>query len=150
MTITANPVPLRLTASGDGTNNVVQSSDNNRWKTRVGSKISYDFSGISIPANAVIKSVVLFVEHFEEERFSKGKLEWAVGTGWPNKPVVWAVIKAPVYEGESSEAVDAWDITSVVDTAEKINTLQLQIKNNNNVANGKTLVDYAYVVVEYD
>lgn len=149
LTITANPIPLKLTASGGDTNNVVQSSDNNRWKTNVGSDISYEFSDISIPANAAIRSVVLFVEHFEEERFAEGKLEWSIGTGWPGKPVVWAVMKAPVREGESSEAIDAWDITSVVNTAEKINCLQLRITNNNNVANGQTLVDYAYVVIEY-
>jgi hypothetical protein len=148
--ITANPVPLKITASVYGKSNIVQSSNNNWMETNVGSHIFYEFSDVSIPVDATIKSVVLFVEHFEEERFSKGKLKWAVGTGWPNKPVVWAVIKAPVYEGESSEAVDAWDITSVVNTAEKINSLQLQIKNNNNVANGKTLVDYTYMVVEYD
>ena len=147
--ITANPAPLKLTASGGGTNDVVQSSDNNRWKTSVGSYISYEFSDISIGGNAAISSVILFVEHFEEERFAEGKLEWAIGTGWPGKPVVWAAMKAPVHQGESSEAIDAWDITSFVNTAEKINSLQLQIKNNNNVANGKTLVDYAYVVIEY-
>ncbi|MBW7991451.1 MAG: hypothetical protein FVQ84_15765 [Planctomycetes bacterium] len=149
LTITANPVPLKLTASGGGTNNVVQSSDNNRWKTNVGSYMSYEFSDVTIGGNASIKSVVLFVEHFEEERFSEGKLEWAIGTGWPGKHVVWAAMKAPVHEGESNEAVDAWDITSVVNTCEKINSLQLRIKNNNNVANGKTFVDYAYVVIEY-
>lgn len=149
LTLTANPVPLRLTESGDGANNVVQFSDNNRCITRVGSKISYDFSGISIGGNAVIRSVVLFVEHFEEERFAEGKLEWSIGTGWPGSPVVWAVMKAPVHEGESLEAVDAWDITSVVNTVERINSLQLQVKNNNNVANGKTFVDYAYVVIKY-
>ena len=149
MTITASPVPLKLTASGGGANNVVESSDNNRWKTNVGSYMSYEFSDVTIGGNAAIKSVVLFVEHFEEERFAEGKLEWAIGTGWPGKHVVWAVMKAPVHEGESSEAVDAWDITSVVNTREKINSLQLRIKNNNNVANGKTFVDYAYVVIEY-
>ena len=149
LTITASPVPLRLTASEGDKNNVVHSSDNNRWKTRVSSNISYDFSGDSVPANAVIRSAVLFVEHFEDERFAKGKLEWAIGTGWPGMPVVWAVMKAPVHEGELREAVDAWDITSVVNTAEKINSLQLRITNNNNVANGKTFVDYAYVVIKY-
>jgi len=128
---------------------VVQFSDDNRLETGAGSYIYYEFSDVSLPANAAIKSAVLFVEHFEEERCAEGKLEWSIGTGRPGKPAVWATMKAPVHEGESSEAVDAWDITSVVDTAEKINSLQLQIKNNNNIANGKTLVDYAYVVVEY-
>ena len=149
LTITANPEPLKITASASGKNNIVQLSDDNRLETRAGSSIYYEFSDVSIPANASIRSAVLFVEHFEEERFAEGKLEWAIGTGWPGRPAVWDAMKAPVHEGESSEAVDAWDITSVVDTVEKINSLQLQIKNNNDVANGKTLVDYAYVVVEY-
>jgi hypothetical protein len=148
--ITANPTLLKITASADSKSKIVQSSDNNRWETNVSSYRSYEFSDVSIPVDAIIISVVLFVEHFEGERFAQGKLEWAVGTGWPNKPVIWAAIKAPINEGETNEAFDAWDVTSVVDTAEKINSLQLQIKNNNNVANGKTLVDYAYVVVEYD
>jgi hypothetical protein len=64
--------------------------------------------------------------------------------------VIWAAIKAPMHEGETNEAVDSWDVTSVVDTAEKINSLQLQVKNNHNFSNSKTLMDYAYVVVEYD
>ena len=55
-----------------------------------------------------------------------------------------------MYKGQSNESVDAWDITSVVDTVEKINSLQLQIKNNNRGAYGKTLVDYVYVVIEYN
>jgi len=64
--------------------------------------------------------------------------------------VVWEAIKAPVHQGQSYEAVDAWDITSVVDTRERINSLHLQVKNNDNVAHGKTLMDYAYVIVECD
>ena len=55
-----------------------------------------------------------------------------------------------MHEGETNEAVDSWDVTSVVDTAEKINSLQLQVKNNNNLSNSKTLMDYAYVVIEDD
>ena len=150
LTITANPAPLQIAASANSKSKIVQSSDNKRWETNVGSCISYEFSDVSIPVDATVKSVVLFVEHFEEERFAEGRLEWAVGTGWPNKPLVWAAIKAPMNEGESNEAVDAWDVTSVVNTAEKINSLQLQVKNNNNFSNSKTLMDYAYVVVEYD
>jgi len=164
-TITVNPAPPRIakltvldgynqrnkkTLSADGKTNIVQSSDNNRLGTSFGSYVSYDFSDVSIPADAAIKSVVVRVEHFEEERFAQGKLEWAIGTGWPTKPVVWASINAPVHEGQSNEAVDSWDVTNIVDTREKIKSLQLQIKNNNNVTNRKTLTDYIYVVVEWD
>ncbi len=140
----------RKTLSAEGKTNLVQSSDNNRWPTSFGSYVSYDFSDISIPADAAIKSVVVSIEHFEEERFAQGKLKWAVGTGWPNKPAVWAALNAPVHEEEHHEAVDSWDVTSVVDTRQKINSLQLQVKNNDNVARRKTLIDYIYVLVEWD
>jgi hypothetical protein len=138
------------TLPADGKTYLVQSRDNNRLGTNSGSYTSYDFSDLSIPTDATIKSVVIFVEHFEEEGFANGKLKWAVGTGWPTKPVVWAELNAPVYEGESNEAVDSWDVTSVVDTREKINSLQLQVKNNDTVAHRKTSIDYTYVVVECD
>ena len=142
----------RKTLLADGKVNLVQASDNNRLETNFGSFTSYNFSDDSseilhIPANAVIRSVVVFVEHFEEERFAQGKLEWSIGKGWPFRRVVWASLKAPVHIGESNEAVDSWDITSLVDTNEKINSFQLEVKNNNNTVNSKTLIDYIYVVV---
>ena len=164
-TITVNPAPTKVatltvldgynqrnrkTLSADGKVKLVQSSDNNRWPTSFGSYVSYDFSELSIPADAAIKSVVVRIEHFEEERFARGKLEWSIGTGWPTKPVVWAAIKAPVHEGQSHEAVDSWDVTSLADTRQKINSLQLQIKNNDTVAKRKTFIDYIYVLVEWD
>jgi len=164
-TITVNPAPPKIvkltvldgynqrnrkTLSADGKTNLVQSSDDNRGQIDPGSYTSYDFSDISIPADAKIKYVVVRVEHFEDEGFARGKLEWSVGTGWPTKPVVWASINAPVHEGQSNEAVDSWDVTSVVDTREKINLLQLQVKNNEYVAKRKTLIDYIYVLIEWD
>jgi len=79
-----------------------------------------------------------------------GKLQWSAGTGWPNKPIVWASINAPVYEGEPNEATDLWDLTSFVDTPEKLNSFQLQVKNNDDVAKRKTLVNYIYAVVEWN
>jgi len=164
-TITVNPAPPQIakltvldgynqknrkTLSADGKTKLVQSSDNNRWPTSFGSYTSYDFPDVSIPADSAITSVVIFVEHFEEERFAQEKLEWAVGTGWPTKPVVWASINAPVHEGQSNEAIDSWDVTNIADTREKIKSLQLKVKNNNNVTNRKTLIDYIYVVVKWD
>ena len=129
--------------------NVVQTSDDNRGETESGLSTSYHFSDASIPADAAIASVVVYVEHFEQERFPEGKLQWAAGTGWPNEPVIWASINAPVYEGEPNEATDLWDITSFVNTPEKVNSLQLQIKNNYHVSKRKTLVDRIYAVIEW-
>jgi len=129
---------------------IVQSSDNNRWEMPIGSYVSYAFTEVFIPADAVIKSVVVFIEHFEEARFIEGRLEWSIGTGWPNNPEIWAAIKAPIHRGESNENVDMWDVTGVVDSVEKIKALQLHVKNNSYSYKSKTLMDYAYVVVEYD
>jgi hypothetical protein len=140
----------RKTLSADGKANLVQSSDNKRWPTIYCSYVSYDFSDVSIPADAVIKSVVVRIEHFEEDGFAQGKLKWAVGTGWPNKPAVWAALNAPVHEEEHHEAVDSWDVTGVVDTREKINSLQFHVKNDDKLAKRKTLIDYIYVLVEWD
>ncbi len=163
-TITVNPTPYEVTKLGvlngynqrsrktllaDGKVNLVQAGDNKWMETNFGSFTSYIFSEIAIPPNALIRSVVVFVEHFEEERFAQGKLEWSIdiGRGWPFKRAVLASIKAEVHIGESNEAVDSWDITSLVDTNEKINNLQLEVKNNNNTVSSKTLIDYIYVVV---
>ncbi len=124
-------------------------SDDSRREIDSGLYTSYDFSDVSIPAGAEIASVIVYVEHFEQEGFPDGKLQWNAGTGWPSNPVVWASMNAPVHEGELNEATDLWDVTSFVDTPEKVNSLQLQVKNNDNIAKRKTLVDYIYVVVEW-
>ncbi len=131
-------------------NIVVQSSDNDRLETDSGLFTSYDFSDVYIPQGAKISSVVVYVEHFEQEEFPEGKLQWTAGTGWPNDPKIWASINAPVYVGEPNESVDLWDVSSFVDTPEKVNSLQLQVKNNDDIAKKKTSVDYIYAVVEWN
>ncbi len=117
---------------------VVQTSDDSRGEIDSGLYTSYDFSDVSIPAGAEIASVIVYVEHFEQEGFPDGKLQWNAGTGWPSNPVVWASMNAPVHEGELNEATDLWDVTSFVDTPEKVNSLQLQVKNNDDIAKRKT------------
>ena len=128
---------------------VVATSDNNRLETEPRSNTCYDFCDASIPKGAAVKSVVVYVEHFEDPQFPPGRLEWSTGTGWPAKPVVWASIEAPVRQGEGKEAMDSWDVTSAVETPEKANSLQLQIRNNDTAGSRKTSVDYIYAVVEW-
>jgi hypothetical protein len=128
---------------------VVQASDNDRRETGSGLYTSFDFSDVYIPEGAKISSVVVYVEHFEQEEFPEGKLQWTAGTGWPDNPMAWASINAPVYVGEPNESTDLWDVTSFVDTPEKVNSLQFRVKNNDDVAKRKTLVDYIYAVVEW-
>jgi hypothetical protein len=148
VTIEAYPAGLKITAAAESENSIVKFSDNRRSQGEAGSNAVYEFSDVSIDSKAVIKSAVLFVEHFEEGQFGQGKLEWAVGTGLAANGAVWGTMKAPVHKGQSSEAVDAWDITSFVRTVERINSLQLQVRNKD-VDGGRTFVDCAYVTVTY-
>jgi VCBS repeat-containing protein len=164
-TITVNPPPpkiakisprdgyyqrTRKTLSADGKTQLVRSSDDSRFVTSYGSYTSFDFSYVTVPNDVMIKSVIVYIEHYEDERFTSGKLEWAVGTGWPKKPVVWASLKAPLHEQKSYESVDSWDITSLIDSREKLNSLQLQIKNSDLVGRKQTMIDYIYLVVEWE
>lgn len=124
-------------------------SDDERLETQPLSYTCYRFTNPSIPDGAAIVSVIVFIEHFEDQSFTKGKLAWSVGTGWPSKPEVWASIEAPVRQGQNSEATDSWDVTSAVNTAEKVNSLQVQVLNNETIGPRKTSVDYIYAVVEW-
>jgi VCBS repeat-containing protein len=128
---------------------VVQSSNNERLGTEPRSYTCYGFSDPSIPEGATIISVVVFIEHFEDPSFTQGKLAWSVGTGWPSKPAVWASIEAPVRKGQSGEATDSWDVTSAVETAEKVNSFQFQVQNNETAGARKISVDFIYAVVKW-
>ncbi|MBN1804520.1 MAG: tandem-95 repeat protein [Sedimentisphaerales bacterium] len=140
----------RRALSADGKAGLVRASDDERLVTSSGSYTTYSFSYISIPNDVQLKSVVVFIEHYEDERFPAGKLEWAAGTDWPNKPVVWATIQAPIQEGEPYETVDTWDITSIVENRERLNSLQLQVKNNDLISRKQTSIDYIYLIVEWE
>ena len=128
---------------------VVQSSDNQQLETEPRSYTCYGFSDPSIPEGATIISVVVFVEHFEDPSFTQGKLVWSVGTGWPSRPAVWVSIEAPVRKGQSDEATDSWDVTSAVETAEKVNSFQFQVQNNETAGARKTSVNNIYTVVKW-
>ena len=134
----------------DSKTDSVKVSDDKRQVILGGSYISYNFSSVSIPRGATVSSVVVYVEHFEDEKFIPGKMQWHIGTGWPNNPMVWVSADAPVRKGQKSEAVDSWDITSFVNTPDKVGTLQLQIKNNDTVSRKTGSVDYVYAVVEWE
>lgn len=129
--------------------NVVAAGDDIRHETEPRSYTCYQFSDASIPAGASIISVVVYVEHFEDRSFRDGRLQWSVGTGWPGKPAVWASTNAPVRRGLKNEATDSWDVTSAAGTPDKVNSLQLQVSNNDVSTGRKTSVDSVYAVVRW-
>jgi hypothetical protein len=128
---------------------VVKASDNRYHDIEVDSSITFDFSDASIPEGGKIISVTIFVEHFEDKQFPTGKLQWNIGENWPENPVIWASINAPTRDGSQNIATDSWDITSIVDTPEKVDLLQFQIRNNSNIAQRNTFVNYIYGTVRW-
>jgi len=130
---------------------IVRVSDNDRLEINPGSYVCCEFTEISVPAGTKIKSVIIYIEHFEDSQFPSGKLLWNIGTDWPNKPQTWISIEAPIRKGQENESLDSWDVTSFVGTPEKLQSMQLQIENKNSIpSQTKTYIDYIYAVVEWD
>ncbi|MBN1975448.1 MAG: tandem-95 repeat protein [Sedimentisphaerales bacterium] len=128
---------------------IIEESDNKWHEIQGGAYISCSFADIYIPSGAVISSVSLSVEHFESRGFPVGYLQWSIGTGWPDKPDVWYSISAPIHEGQTQESADSWEITTFVDTPEKINSFQLQVNNTNNITSRKASIDNIYLIVKW-
>jgi len=138
------------TLEQEGKTYMVQTSDNEWWPTEFDFYTAYRFSNVSIPSGAAITSVVIHVEHWEEESFSASGLQWKVGTGWPNSSTVWGTkASVPIRGGEGSETTDTWDVTSFVNTAVRVNDMELYIGNNDVANEKKTLTDYIYAEVTW-
>ena len=127
----------------------VQQSDDKWLEIQGGSYVSFTFSDTSIPTGATIASVVLYIEHFEDRGFTTGQIQWSIGTGWPDNPEIWDSIDAPIHEDKDNESTDTWDITSIANTPEKLDSLQLQINNTSSLSTQKTAIDYIYVIVKW-
>ncbi len=127
---------------------VLESDD--KWLEIPGqSFVSFDFSNTSIPSGATIASVTLYIEHFEDKGFTTGQIQWNIGKGWPNNPEIWDSIDAPIHIGKDSESADTWDITSIANAPEKLDTLQLQINNKSSLNTQKTSIDNIYINVKW-
>ena len=128
---------------------VVNASDSKCIDIEAGDSVYFNFSNASIPEGAKIVSATVFIEHSEDKQFPTGKLQWNIGTNWSKDPIIWASMNAPVRDGLENKAMDSWDITSIVNTPEKIDNLQLQVVNKSNLAMRKTSLDYVYVQVRW-
>ena len=71
---------LRKRLSEDGKVDTVQSSDDERWETDDEHFTAFQFTR-PLPADAVIQSVKVMIEHYEENDISNGALRWEAGIG---------------------------------------------------------------------
>jgi hypothetical protein len=138
------------TLSANNETDIISASDDKRQEINPNSYVSYDFSDVTIPAGVKIKSVIIYVEHYEQNQFPSGKLLWNIGTGWPQKPETWISTNAPIRLGTEGDSLDCWDVTSFIETADKLKSMQLQIENKNTTTLKKSFVDRIYAIVEWD
>lgn len=124
----------------------LRTSDDKRLEI-AGSSFVCVFSDSNLPQGAVISSVDLHIEHFEDKGFPAGKMKWNIGTGWPQNAQIWDFTNAPLHEEKDKEAIDTWDITSDISTPEKLKSFQLQIDNSG--SSQKTSIDNIYAIIRW-
>ena len=127
---------------------IVQTSDNQWWDTEANYSNYFEFQK-TIPANASIQSVKIYLEHWEEEGIGDGMVEWQIGEGSLTSPTILASQDSPKRTPESNEGVDAWDVTSLMTTAALLNDLKVVIKNADSQGK-KTKLDHLRVEVVYE
>ncbi|MBN2588852.1 MAG: tandem-95 repeat protein [Sedimentisphaerales bacterium] len=128
--------------------NVVMASDNKYLEIKPNSYIAFDLSNILLPSDTKIVSLVVFVEHYEQDSFPNEFEKWSIGEGWPGATDIWFTIDAPVHQGQTNDSMDSWDAASFVETPRKLNNLQLQIKNDDSMSS--IFLDYIYVMAQWD
>ena len=133
--------------SEEGKLTFVQANDTDRFKTLSDYFTSFEFD--SFPTTAEIQSVEISVVHYEEDSFGVDKLEWGAGVGLLTNPKILLVRKPALLIDESSEGLEVFDVSSVIDTLAKLNDLKCVVRNND-LANGKkTFSDHIFVTVRY-
>jgi hypothetical protein len=138
---------LKKTLSQDGKVYTITRSDNEWWEVEAGNFTAFKFQN-TLPTNATIQSVKVYVEHHEEQDIGRNPLVWQVGGGSLNNPTISGSFTPPVLKGEASEKTVEWDVTQWINTPAKINDLKLVIRNND-TAGKKSRIDRVYVVVTY-
>ena len=115
----------------------VQTSDNNQVDIEDGYYMSFEFSNPTIPGGSTLVSVIIYAEYYTESGFSSGGISW-VTDGSSTTP--------PDNEGESNEALESWDVTSIITTFAEVDSLELEMQNS---GGSKIKPDYIYAVVEW-
>lgn len=126
----------------------VLASDSSRWDVPAGSYNAYWFSQGKVPAGAKIQSVKVSILHYEDDKISNNAITWQVGNGPLDSFTVLASRLAPILKSASREGWTEWDVTSAVNTIDKLNALTLKVRND--ATNGRvTKLNQIYVTVGY-
>jgi PKD repeat protein len=113
---------------------LILESDDSWLDVPAGYFTSVQFGDASIPDGTTLTSVVITVEHHEENGFkADDSVIWNLGTGWqadPDGGTVWVEHPTtPVREGQESQGRSVFDVTAFVTTLDMLNQMELQIVN---------------------
>lgn len=128
--------------------NLITTSNNKYLEIKPNSSIAFDFSNVLLPSDTKIVSLVIFVEHYEQDTFPGGFAKWSIGQGWPGQEDIWFTMDSPIHNGETNDSMDSWDAASFVGTPRKLNNLQLQIKNDDSMSS--IFIDYIYIMAQWE
>ena len=121
----------------------LRSADDSRLVLRDRARVTLGFER-TVPPEAIVSALRLFVEHHEEARVQAGDVRWELGHGALTSPVVVQTTSAPLRSGESQEALDAWPPDGLVPDP---NDLRIVIANDSQ--DDDTILDRVYVEVDY-
>lgn len=118
-------------------------SDDQRVTLRDRETLALGFQD-SIPTDAVVSAVRVYVEHHEDPQLGAGDVQWKLAHGTLTAPTVVRTSSAPVRSGVNLETLDLWLPGSLVpDFA----ALVLVIENGS--TNHDTLLDRVFVEIDY-
>lgn len=121
----------------------LRSADDSRLVLRDRAQVTLGFER-TVPPEALVSAIRLFVEHHELARVQSGEILWKLGHGSLTSPIVVQTTSAPLRSGESQEALDAWPADGLVPDP---NDLRIVIANDSR--DDDTVLDRVYVEVDY-
>ncbi len=131
----ATPVEVTSKTLYVTNSNLVRYSDDAWHQLAPGQYTSFQFESFSVPESRVLTSVIIYVEHWEEDGFG-GNIEWTVK----------GVSKSDV-SLHTIELTDSWDATDIVSNSDLLD-LRLTIYNNGTLQK-RTSTDYIYAQIEW-
>jgi subtilisin family serine protease len=131
----ATPVEVTSRTLYVTNSSLVRYSDDTWHQLAPGQYTNFHFESFSVPEGRVLTSVIIYVEHWEEDGFS-GNIEWTVK----------GVCKSDV-SLHTIELTDSWDVTDIVSNSDLLD-LCLTIHNNGTLQK-RTSTDYIYAQIEW-
>ena len=139
------------TLANDAKLYVVQTGDDEWWSIESDYFTRFEFE--AVPDDAIVSSVKVYFEYWQEEGMEAGSMIWHVDTnGLTNNTVSNVLtITAPDHHGENAESVAEWEVCDSIVTCSALPVDDLKIVVQNIDGEGKkSLLDKIWVDVTFN